>query len=86
MYMRSLVRAQADIDATPEKFKNYFLNESPDRYCDKVDVRRFGVGERVVPQPYTQAMFERTQPWMHDRDLFDVGASAGVTYEEAVYS
>ncbi len=85
-YMRALVRAQADIDATPEKFKHYFLNEIPDRYCDKVDVRRFGVGERVVPQPYTQAMFERTQTWMHDRDLFDVGAGAGVTYEEAVYS
>ena len=85
-YMRALVRAQADIDATPEKFKHYFLNEIPDRYCDKVDVRRFGVGERVVPQPYTQAMFERTQTWMHDRDLFDVGAGAGVSYEEAVYS
>lgn len=85
-YMRALIRAQADIDATPENFKHYFLNEIPDRYCDKVDVRRFGAGERVVPQPYTQAMFERTQAWMHERNLFDVGSQAGVSYDQAVFS
>ena len=85
-YMRALVRAQADIDATPEKYKHYFLNEIPDRFLDKVDVRRFGAGERIVPQPYTQAMFEQTQSWMHERDLFDVDAQAGVSYQDAVYS
>ncbi|MBT5048452.1 MAG: ABC transporter substrate-binding protein [Rhodospirillaceae bacterium] len=85
-YMRALIRAQADIDATPEKFKHYFLNEIPDRYCDKVDVRRFGPGERVVPQPYTEAMFEQTQAWMHERNLFEVGAEDGVSYAEAVLS
>lgn len=85
-YMRALIRAQADIDATPEAFKHYYLNEIPDRYQDKVDVRRFGAGERVVPQPYTKAMFEQTQNWMHARDLFDVGEEAGIAYEEAVLS
>jgi len=85
-YMRALIRAQADIDANPEKFKHYFLNEIPDRFLDAIDVRRFGPGERVVPQPYTKALFEQTQSWMHDRNLFDVGATAGVSYEEAVYS
>lgn len=85
-YMRALIRAQADIDATPEQFKHYFLAEIPDRYADKVDVRRFGNGERVVPQPYTEAMFQRTQAWMHDRNLFEVGADAGVPYEQAVHS
>jgi NitT/TauT family transport system substrate-binding protein len=85
-YMRALVRAQADIDATPEKYKHYFLSEIPDRFLDTIDVRRFGAGERVVPQPYTKAMFEQTQNWMHERDLFDVGAGAGVTYEDAVFS
>jgi NitT/TauT family transport system substrate-binding protein len=84
-YMRALIRAQADIDATPEKFKHYFLNEIPDRFLEAVDVRQFGAGERVVPQPYTEAMFEQTQKWMHERDLFDVGAQAGVSYEEAVH-
>lgn len=85
-YMRALIRAQADIDATPETYKHYFLNEIPDRYADKVDVRRFGAGERVVPQPYTQEMFERTQAWMHARNLFEVGSQAGVSYDQAVYS
>lgn len=85
-YMRALIRAQADIDLEPEKYKRHFLNEIPDRYRDSVDVRRFGTGERVVPQPYTRAIFEKTQKWMHDRKLFDVGPEAGVSYEKAVLS
>ena len=85
-YMRALIRAQADIDVEPERYKHYFLNEIPDRFRDAVDVRRFGPGERVVPQPYTQAMFERTQQWMHERGLFEVGSDAGVSYAEAVHS
>ena len=76
--MRSLIRAQADIDVEPERYKHYFINEIPERFRDKVDVRRFGVGERVVPQPYTQAMFEKTQAWLHERKLFDVAPDAGV--------
>jgi hypothetical protein len=49
-----------------------------------VDVRRFGVGERVVAQPYTRAMFEKTQAWMHAHKLFDAAADVGVSYEQAV--
>jgi hypothetical protein len=76
-YMRALIRAQADIDVEPERYKRYFLREIPERFQDKVDVRRFGVGERVVPLPYTQAMFEKTQAWMHARNLFDEAADRG---------
>ena len=85
-YMRSLVRAQADIDVQPEQFKHYFINEIPERFRDKVDVRRFGVGERVVPLPYTRAMFEKTQAWMQARNLFDAAPDTGVSYEQAVDS
>ncbi len=85
-YMRSLVRAQSDIDVEPERYKHYFLNEIPERFHDKVDVRRFGIGERVVQQPYTKEIFEKTQAWMHVRNLFDAAADAGVSYEEAVDS
>jgi len=85
-YMRSLIRAQTDIDVEPEQYKHYFINEIPERFRDKVDVRRFGVGERVVPQPYTKAIFEKTQAWMHERNLFDAAAEAGVSFEEAVDS
>ncbi|HEY7167163.1 MAG TPA: hypothetical protein VIB79_21555 [Candidatus Binatia bacterium] len=70
-YMRALIRAQSDIDLEPERYKHYFLNEIPERFRDAVDVRRFGVGERVVPLPYTPAMFDKTQAWMHARKLFD---------------
>lgn len=85
-YMRSLVRAQSDIDVEPERYKHYFLNEIPERFHDKMDVRRFGIGERVVQQPYTKEIFEKTQAWMHARNLFDAAADAGVSYEEAVDS
>jgi NitT/TauT family transport system substrate-binding protein len=85
-YMRSLIRAQSDIDVEPERYKHYFINEIPERFRDKVDVRRFGVGERVVPQPYTQAVFEKTQAWMHQRELFEAAPDAGVSYEQAVDS
>jgi ABC-type nitrate/sulfonate/bicarbonate transport system substrate-binding protein len=80
-YMRALIRAQADIDVEPERYKHYFINEIPERFRDKVDVRRFGVGERVVPQPYTQAMFERTQAWMQARKLFDALSDGGMSSE-----
>ena len=79
-YMRGLVRAQGDIDVQPERYKHYFIEEIPERFRDKVDVRRFGVGERLVPLPYTQEMFEKTQTWMHARKLFDPVLEAGVTH------
>jgi NitT/TauT family transport system substrate-binding protein len=83
-YMRALIRAQADIDVEPERYKHHFIEEIPERFRDKVDVRCFGVGERVVPQSYTRATFEKTQAWMHARKLFDVAPGAGLPYEEAV--
>ena len=81
-YMHALIRAQADIDFEPERYKHYFINEIPERFRDKVDVRRFGIGERVVPQPYTREMFEKTQAWMHARKLFDPAPDGGVSCED----
>ena len=77
-YMRSLIRAQTDIDFEPERYKRYFINEIPERFRNLVDVRRFGVGERVVPQPYSQAISDKTQAWLRERELFDVASDAGV--------
>jgi len=85
-YMRALIRAQADIDLEPEIYKHHFLKEIPERFHGMIDVRRFGVGERVVPQPYSKKIFEKTQAWMHARDLFDVGPEVGVSYDQAVES
>jgi hypothetical protein len=83
-YIAALVRAQADIDLRPELYKHYFLKDMPARFHALADVRRFGVGERVVPQPYTASIFETTQAWMHARKLFDAGPEVGVGYAEAV--
>jgi hypothetical protein len=70
-YMNGMKRAQIDLDVEPEKYKHYYLNEIPDRYRAKVDVRRFSSGERIVFLPYTEATYTRTQGWLHDRGLFD---------------
>ncbi|HEU4637930.1 MAG TPA: hypothetical protein VFS84_03690, partial [Candidatus Binatia bacterium] len=83
-YMRCLIRAQTDIDFEPERYKRHFINEIPERFRDKVDVRRFGVGERVVPQTYTEAIFDKTQAWLRERKLFDVTSDGGVSGQEAV--
>ena len=85
-YLQALVRAQSDIDLEPERYKSYFLREIPSRYQGMIDVRRFGVGERVVPQPYSQTIFEKTQAWMHARKLFDIDPEVGSDYAAAATS
>jgi hypothetical protein len=38
----------------------------------------------IVFLPYSRAMFDKTQAWMHERNLFDVGPEVGVGYDVAV--
>ncbi len=83
-YFRALQRAQRDIDAEPEKFKHYLLNELPERYHSMVDIRKCGIGERLVFEPYTQEVYERTHRWMMLHELFPSGQSGEVNYEAAV--
>ena len=63
-YFRALRRAQREIDLEPERYKHYWPREMPEDLRDGVDVRRFGPGERIVFEPYTREMFERTHRWM----------------------
>jgi hypothetical protein len=70
-YMNGLRRAQMDLDFSPEKYRHYYLNEIPERYKEKVDVRRFSPGERIVFLPYTEAVYKETQGWLRERHLFD---------------
>ncbi len=83
-YFRALQRAQQDIDLEPEQYKHYFLREIPERYHADADVRRWGTGERIVFEPYTQEMYERTQRWMESWSLFEEGQAAMAEYREAV--
>jgi len=83
-YVTALRQAQRDIDLQPERYKHYWLREMPDDMRAIVDVRRFGPGERIVPEPYTREMYEQTHRWLRDWDLFDPGAAARTAYEQAV--
>jgi hypothetical protein len=82
-YFNALKRAQMDLDLEPERYKHYYLKEIPPRLHGRIDVRRFGPGERVVFLPYTREMYERSQRWLHERGLFEAHDSAS-GYESVV--
>ena len=82
-YFRAMRRAQREIDLEAERYKPLWLREIPEDLLELADVRRFGTGERIVFEPYTREMFERTHRWMAEWDLFDATA-AGEAYEDAV--
>jgi len=83
-YFRALLRAQQEIDLEPQRYLHYWTREMPDDLTALVDVRRFGPGERIVPQPYTREMFERSHRWMQTWDLLDPAVAADARYEDAV--
>ena len=83
-YFRALLRAQQEIDLELHRYTRHWAREMPADLLELVDVRRFGPGERVVPQPYTREMFERTQGWMREWGLLDLTDPAGARYDETV--
>ena len=83
-YFRAMRHAQREIDLDADRYKHYWLREMPDDLRDTVDVRRFGPGERIVFEPYTRDMFERTHRWMEQWELFDESAVGGRGYEDVV--
>lgn len=83
-YFEALRLAQQEIDIAPEAYKHYWLTEMPEDLAARADVRRFGPGERVVFEPYTEEMFERTHRWMLTRDLLELEASTKSSYAAAV--
>jgi NitT/TauT family transport system substrate-binding protein len=83
-YFRAMRHAQREIDLDADRYKHYWLREMPEDLRDAVDVRRFGPGERIVFEPYTRDMFERTHRWMERWELFDESAVGRPEYEDAV--
>src|SRR3954451_6414182 len=83
-YFRALRHAQREIDLEPERYKHFWARELPDDLVAGVDVRRFGPGERIVFEPYTRDMYERTHRWMESWQLFEPGTAARPAYEDAV--
>jgi NitT/TauT family transport system substrate-binding protein len=83
-YFRAMRHAQREIDIDADRYKHYWHREMPADLRDGVDVRRFGPGERIVFEPYTREMFERTHRWLERWELFDSTAAARPAYEDAV--
>lgn len=48
------------------------------------DPRLAGPGERIVFQPYTREIFERTYRWVIERGLFAADEAGSVPYTQAI--
>jgi NitT/TauT family transport system substrate-binding protein len=55
----------------PGTHRSRAVHDVPPRYRERVDVRLFWPGERVAFLPYSRDMFESTQRWIHERDMFE---------------
>jgi len=82
-YFSALRRAQRDIDLRPERYTHYYKNEFPARYHSMMDTRRWGPGERLVFEPYTQEAFDDSFRWIKEHRIFDGDMGRG-RYEEAI--
>ena len=85
-FLRALKRAQRDIDLRPDRYTHYYRNEFPDRYHAIMDTRRWGPGERIVFEPYTEEAFAQSRDWIDERRIFEAGKGGIGTarYEDAV--
>ena len=84
-YMTALQRAQRDIDLRPDLYNKYYLNEFPARFHARMDVRRWGPGERIVFEPYTKQTFDETFKWIDERKIFEDGLGS-CSYEGSIAS
>ena len=83
-YYEALRLAQADIDLMHQPYVHYYLNELPERHAKLIDVKRFGPGERIVFEPYSQSIYEGTQNWIRERGIFEGASEAVGDYKSAV--
>ena len=82
-YYAALRRAQADIDLDHQRYTHYFLDDVPAQYRDKIDTAAFGPGERLVFEPYSAEIFDKTQDWVAERGIFDAAKLHQRDYESA---
>jgi hypothetical protein len=85
-YFRGLRRAQRDIDLHPELYTHHYKQEMPERFHDSMDTRRWGPGERIVFEPYTQAVYEESYEWIAKHEIFAEGQMGPCEYERATVS
>jgi hypothetical protein len=83
-YFDALQKAQRDIDVEPERYKHYFERDIPDRYKELVDARAFSTGERIIFEPYTREIYEKTHRWMVELQIFPADQVGEADYNQAV--
>ena len=85
-FFKALKRAQRDLDLRPELYTHYYRNEFPTRWHEVMDTRRWGPGERIVFESYTEETFETSRDWIATHDIFEGGDLGKKRYEEATVS
>jgi hypothetical protein len=85
-FYRALRRAQRDLDLRPELYTHYFTKEFPERYHARMDTRRWGPGERLVFEPYTEEVYKEARSWIASHGIYPDGNLGGEHYEEATVS
>jgi hypothetical protein len=83
-FYRALKRAQRDIDLRPDLYTHYYRNEFPERHHAIMDTRRWGPGERIVFEPYTEESFAQSREWIADHGIFEEGKMGAGSYLDAV--
>jgi ABC-type nitrate/sulfonate/bicarbonate transport system substrate-binding protein len=81
---RALRRAQRDIDLRPDQYTHYYKREFPLQYHDRMDTRRWGPGERLVFEPYTQEAFDRSRDWFAEHGIFTGEALGDRGYADSI--
>jgi len=84
-FFRALQRAQRDIDLRPELYTHYYSKEFPIRYHAKMDTRRWGPGERLVFDTYTEEAYRQARDWIAEHHIFPSGELGSAAYAEAVF-
>jgi ABC-type nitrate/sulfonate/bicarbonate transport system substrate-binding protein len=85
-YFRALKSSQRDIDLRPDLYTHYYKKEFPVRFHRTMDTRRWGPGERLVFEPYTRDVFEKSFAWIAEHGIFSEGAMGSGKYEDACLS
>jgi hypothetical protein len=83
-YYAALRRAQHDIDLRPELYTHFYRKEFPVRFHEQMDTGRWGPGERIVFEPYSRDMFEASQAWIAEREIFEGGDLGSRDYAQSI--
>lgn len=85
-FFKALRRAQRDLDLRPDLYLHYYLKEFPEHYHAKMDVKRWGPGERLVFENYTKETYEESFEWIASHKIFPEGGMGAGQYDQATVS